>query len=497
MINAMIDGLQSMMTLYNILMMVAGTALGVTFGAIPGLTGGIAIAVCLPLTFYLDVYPAMALLIGIYVGGSFGGSIPAVLLGVPGAPEAGITVLDGAPMSKKGQSGKALLTALYASCAGNFLSALITIVMLMGVSKIALMIGPAEFVGILFFSLVLIATVGSSGNSVAGLLAAFVGLLLSMIGTDPVTGIARFTFGRHELLSGLELIPVLIGLFVGSELLGGVRSKRQTQVKTVNFKDENRLTKKEVAGTVPAVLSGSVIGSIIGALPGLNAAVSATLNYSFVRRFSKNGSAFGTGCVEGIAASEAANNGTVGPTLVPLLTLGIPGSGTAAIFLGALLMQGVICGPTIMTDSGNVVYGIFFALLFCTITLAVIGRLIIRIAQNVIFIPTSILTPLVIFMCCVGVYSNRSLVFDIYVLIAFMLLGYLMKLGNIPVLPLLIAYLLGSTLEAHFRRALTISQGKMSIFFRSPICVIFLLISAALLAYSILSPLRNNKKKGK
>lgn len=489
-------GLSEMMTVQNILFMFLGTIVGTVFGAIPGLTGSIAISILLPITFYLDVMPSMALLIGVYVGGSFGGSIPAILIGVPGAPESGISVIDGMPMSKKGLSGKALLTALYSSCVGNLLSGILSIVLVVSIAQLALKIGSTEFVGLLLFSLILIATIGSNGKWKRGLLAVFLGLLASFIGLDPITGTARFTFDNYKLFNGLQLIPVLIGLFVGAEMLGGVRSNaEEVQKSKIDFKNENKITRRDVKTAVPLILSGTVIGTIIGALPGLNAALSSTLNYGFAKKLSKHPEEFGNGSLEGVIAPEVAKNGTAAPTLVPLLTLGIPGSGTAAIFLGALLMQGVICGPSIMTDSGDVVYGIFIAFLFCTITLLLVGRLFIQLAQYIIYIPMKVLIPVVVFTCCVGVYSNSSSLFDVGVLLVFMVIGYLMKLGGIPLLPLLIAYLLGDTLESQFRRSLTISGGSFSIFVKSPICMVFLLISLALIIYTIAKPIIDKHRK--
>lgn len=498
MIQVFLQGLVDMMTLQNALYMVLGTVVGTIFGAIPGLTGSIAISILLPVTFYLDVMPSMALLIGVYVGGSFGGSIPAILIGVPGAPESGITVLDGMPMAKKGLSGKALMSALYSSCVGNLLSGILSIVLVVGISKLALKIGSTEFVGLLLFSLILIATIGSNGKWKRGLLAVFLGLLISFIGLDPITGAARFTFNNYNFFNGLQLIPVLIGLFVGAEMLGGVRSNaEQAQKGQIDFKNENKIRKEDVKKSIPLILSGTIIGTIIGALPGLNAALSSTLNYGFAKKISKKPEEFGNGSLDGVVAPEVAKSGTAAPTLVPLLTLGIPGSGTAAIFLGALLMQGVVCGPSIMTDSGNVVYGIFIAFLFCTLTLLLVGRLFIQLAQYIIYIPMNVLIPVVVFTCCVGVYSNNSSLFDVGVLLVFMVLGYLMKLGGVPLLPLLIAYLLGDTLESQFRRSLTISSGDFSIFVKSPICLVFLLISLGLIVFTVAKPIVEKRKKEK
>ncbi len=488
-----IQAMQAMMTPINILLMFGGVAVGTIFGAIPGLTGAIAIAIFLPMTYYMESMAALALLIGIYVGGSFGGSIPAILIGTPGAPEAGITTFDGAPLARNGKGGKALKTALYASCAGNFLSSITTILMMSALARLALLLGPSEYCSIVLFSIVLIATIGSKGNWIKGLFAVMLGLAFALVGTDPMIGIPRFTFGFHSLNTGLELIPVLVGLFVGGEMLGEVRISSRRKSLTKIIKNENRFTKDEIKSCIPVIFTGSAIGSVIGALPGLNAAISATLNYALAKKISKQPGEFGNGSVTGIAASEAANNGTVGPTLVPLLTLGIPGSGTAAIFLGALTLHGVTVGPTIFQEHGDVVYGIFFALMFCTLALAIVGTVICGFAKYVTLVPAEILDPIIILVCCAGSYSISKRLFDVGCMMVFMLFGWLMKEIRIPMLPLLIAFLLGSMLETNFRRSLQINQNTLR-GFASPLSVVFLVITAAMLVYAVAGSMAKKKK---
>ena len=487
--NSILETVGQVLTIQCILLMFGGVAIGTLFGAIPGLTGSIAIAIFLPLSYYMDAIPALSFLIGIYVGGSFGGSIPAILLGTPGAPEAGITTFDGAPMAKQGKAGKALKTALYASCAGNFLSSLTTIVMMSALARLALMMGPAEYCTVVLFSIVLIATIGSKGNWIKGFLAVLLGLAFSLIGTDPVSGTPRFTFNSVNMMTGLELIPVLIGLFVGAELLDGVRINTSKKKIDSSDPEANHISKSEIKRCIPHVLTGSAIGSIIGALPGLNAAISATLNYACAKKFSKHPEEFGTGSIEGVAAAEAANNGTVGPTLVPLLTLGIPGSGTAAIFLGALLLQGVTVGPGIFNEHADVVYTIFLALLLCTIVLLIVGSVYVHFAKYIANIPAQVLNPIIILTCCAGSFAVSSNLFDVGCMLFFMVLGWMMKQLNIPMLPLLISFLLGDMLEKNFRRSLIISKGSLSIYLKSPVCVIFVVVSALMLLWAMFEPI--------
>ena len=486
----MAQGFSGIVSPPSLLLMALGVFCGAVFGSIPGLTGGIAIAILLPLTFKLEAIPSMALLIGVYVGGAFGGSIPAILFGTPGAPEASVTSFDGYPMMKKGLGGKALKTALYASCAGNFLASLVTIFMMVGVSRLALMMDSPDYFGVVLFSIVLIATVGCRESWIKGLISVLLGLMFGLVGGDPLTGTLRFTFGNRYLMSGFSLIPVLIGLFVGAEVLSEAGIKRQRQVDTVReFKENNKITRQDVRRCLPGVLSGTVIGSIIGALPGLNAAISATLNYSFIQKVSKDTESFGEGNIAGVAAAEAANNATAGPTLVPLLTLGIPGSGTAAIFLGALTIQGIVPGPTIFRDAGDVVYGIFFALMLCTIILAVIGRGLIAIGQYISFIPTEMLNPVIILTCCAGAFSVNNRISDMFVLLLFMFIGHFMRVLRIPSLPMLISFLLGGMLESNLRRTLLMSGGSASAFFTSGFSVFFLGLSLLMILYAVVQPI--------
>lgn len=300
-------------------------------------------------------------------------------------------------------------------------------------------------------------------------------------------------------MGGVELIPVLIGLFVGSETLVNVRIKRETPKLTVDFKHNNSIKKEDVKRCLPVILSGSAIGSVIGALPGLNAAVSTTLNYSFAKKLSKTPEEFGNGCIEGVAASEAANNGTVGPTLAPLLTLGIPGSGTAAIFMGALVIQGVQCGPGIMKDNSDVVYSILFSLMVCTITLLFVGSVLIRVSQFIAFIPTECLGPIVLLTCCTGIYASNNRLTDVYTFLVFLFIGFLMKYFKIPLLPLLIAYLLGSLMESNFRRSLLVSSAAAGNGYQgilnSKIAVVFLALAMLLLLYGMLGEAWKSVKK--
>lgn len=483
MFDGMYEGFAMVFTWYSLMLVCIGVTAGTVFGAVPGLTGGIAIAILLPFTFYMNIVEGMCLLGGIYVGGEFGGSIAAVLFGTPGSPSAGITVLDGYTLAQKGFPNKALQTALYASAAAGLCSSFLMVFLSAVIASLALLFGPAEYFSVILFSLVLIATIGVTVSWERGFIAVVLGLLFSFVGSDPVNADHRLTFGSLSLTSGLPLIPVLVGLFVGAEVIkqtGNVRPAGEGGVRFDNAED--RLSGREFCSLLPVIGRGTLIGTVIGALPGLNSAVAAMLNYGISRKCSKHPELYGTGCIEGIAAPESANNGTVGPTLCPLLTLGIPGSGTAALFLGALLMQGITPGPMIFETTPYLMYGMFFAFALSSVMLVVVGRILFRGARYIPLIPVQIINSCIILFCAAGAYAANSLLSDVFVLLFFMTIGYFMQLFRLPIIPLLIAYLLGQLLETNLRRALLVSDNGWAVFFTQPLSACFLAATAVLIA---------------
>ena len=496
MVDGILQGAVIALGFKSLLLLVIGVGTGVIFGAIPGLTSGIAIAILLPFTFYLDIYHSLALLSGVYVGGTYGGSIAAVLFGTPGAPESGVTVLDGYPMAQQGFPNRALSTALYASSLSNVLSSLSMLFLSMAIASFALMIGSAEFFSIVLFSLVLIATVSMGSAWHKGLTAVLLGLLFSFVGSDPVSAIPRLNFGSLALSSGLPLIPLLVGLFVGAEIIQQAgRMKNVHADGHIAFGGKaDKVRWADIKAMIPYVFSGAAIGTVIGALPGLNAAVGSMLNYGFAKRVSRTPERFGKGALEGVAASEAGNNGTVGPTLCPLLTLGIPGSGTAALFLGALLIQGVTPGPTIFETSPVVVYSLFWSIFLASLVMIVVGKIVIYFAKYIPLIPTQVINPCIILFCAAGALAIEGAVSDVLILVFFIALGYFMMLGRFPVIPLLIGYLLGGLLETNLRRTLLISGGDYSAFVQSPISLVFLVLTVAMLAYVVVSGARRRRK---
>ena len=444
-----------------------GIVVGVIGGAIPGLSATMAVALTLPFTFPMQPINGILLLLGVYKGGIFGGSIPAILIKTPGTPASSATILDGYPLAEKGQAGKALGMALWASCTADVVSNLSLILFAGWLASFALNFGPPEFFALIFFSLTIIA--GVSGDSLLrGTLSAVAGLILATVGLDLVYGTNRFTFGDSNLMGGLNFIAVLIGLFAIPEViamawdptghLGKARSLGKSWVTFREYKD-----------SFFSIIRGSIIGVILGSIPGIGAAPSAFLSYSEARRTSKNKGNFGKGEIEGVAAAEAGNNGVAGATLIPLLALGVPGDVITAIIIGAFMIHGLQPGPMMFIMNVDIIYGLFIGLIVSSVMLFAVGSVAIRAFRYVADVPKRILMPAVLVLCIYGVFAVNNNIFDVGVMFAMGWLGYVMLRTRIPAAPFLIAFILGPLLEDNFRQSMLMSGGDMSVFVRGPI----------------------------
>jgi len=444
-----------------------GIVVGVIGGAIPGLSATMAVALTLPFTFPMQPINGILLLLGVYKGGIFGGSIPAILIKTPGTPASSATILDGYPLAEKGQAGKALGMALWASCTADVVSNLSLILFAGWLASFALNFGPPEFFALIFFSLTIIA--GVSGDSLLrGTLSAVAGLILATVGLDLVYGTNRFTFGDSNLMGGLNFIAVLIGLFAIPEViamawdptghLGKARSLGKSWVTFREYKD-----------SFFSIIRGSIIGVILGSIPGIGAAPSAFLSYSEARRTSKNKGNFGKGEIEGVAAAEAGNNGVAGATLIPLLALGVPGDVITAIIIGAFMIHGLQPGPMMFIMNVDIIYGLFIGLIVSSVMLFAVGSVAIRAFRYVADVPKRILMPAVLVLCIYGVFAVNNNIFDVGVMFAMGWLGYVMLRTRIPAAPFLIAFILGPLLEDNFRQSMLMSGGDMAVFVRGPI----------------------------
>lgn len=464
--------------------LVIGLVAGVIGGAIPGMSATMSVAIALPFTFALQPITGILLLLGVYKGGIFGGSIPAILIKTPGTPASSATTLDGYPMAEQGRAGAALSMALYASCIADFVSNLALILFAGWLAAFALSFGPPEFFTLILFSLTIIA--GVSGDSLLkGVASAVLGLLLATVGLDLVYGTNRFTFGEPVLMGGLNFIAVLVGLFAIPEVFAYLRDPREILGK-VRSVAGSHATRGELWRCLPSILRGSGIGVVLGSIPGVGAAPSAFLSYSEARRTSKNRENFGKGEIEGVAAAEAGNNGVAGATMIPLLALGVPGDVITAIIIGAFMIHGLQPGPLLFATNGPLVYAIFMGLVLSSVFLFVIGGMATRVFRLIADVPKSIVMPSVLVLSVFGVYAVNNTTFDVGVMFAMGAVGYLMMLTGVPAAPFLIAFILGPLLEDSFRQAMLMSGSDPLIFFRSPITWIFWALTALSLGLVLL-----------
>ena len=473
--NTILEIISNLFTLQNLLILNLGLATGIIIGSLPGLTATMGVALLLPLTFGLGSVPGMLLLLGVYCGGIYGGSITGILIKTPGTPSAAATVLDGYPMAEKGEASRALDMALIASVIGGLFSAFVLMFIAPIIAQFALKFGPIEYFAIAVFGLTIIS--GISGDSVIkGLIMGLLGLLVTTIGLDPVGGIDRFTFDIIQLASGINIIPAMIGLFAIAEIIRKAKTVNMPVDEAIKFQ-KKKLPFKEVLLYWKTLLRSSMIGTFIGAIPGTGSAIASFISYNEAKRNSKDPASFGKGNIEGIAASECANNAVTGAALIPLLTLGIPGDPTTAILIGALIMQGIIAGPLLFVEERQWVYSIMIGLVLLNIFMLIQGKLFIKAFANVVKVPTKILLPILIVLCVIGSFAVHNTVFDVLLMLVFGLIGYVLLKLDFPLTPMVIAIVLGPLAENNMRRALIMSQGDFRIFFTKPISAIFLTIS--------------------
>ena len=463
-------------TLENILWINLGVFIGSVFAAIPGLSVILCVILFLPVTYSMTAIPGMMFLLGIYCAGGYGGSVSAILINTPGTPHAAATMLDGHPLSEKGRTKAALKIALYASTFGGIFSALMLLFLGPQVARVAAQLGTAEYFMVCVFGLTIIA--GVSGKSmIKGLISACLGLLISCVGSDPMTSYDRFTFGVSRLYLGLDLAVCLIGLFALVEIMSKAEKRLdRLNLDTTQIKDDGVITKAEYKRMARPVLLSSIIGVMVGIIPGTGASEASWFSYNTAKNMSKHPEEFGHGSVEGIAAAESANNAVTGATLIPLLTLGIPGDGTVAIMLSALMINGLNPGLSLFTTQGDIMYAIMLGLILVNIFMLLQGKFLTSLFAKVVSIPQEILTPIIVIFCFAGAYSVNENYFDVGIALIFGMLAWILRKLELPPVPILLGLVLGSMTETNFRRALLISNGSPKIFFSSVYCIIFLVL---------------------
>lgn len=469
--------------------LVFGVVGGIVLGALPGLTATMGVAILLPFTFGMDSTPALVMLIGVYIGGIYGGSIAAILLKTPGTPASAATVLDGHTLAAKGQAARALSISAVASFVGGLISTIVLIAIAPLLANFALRFNAPEYFALALFGLTIIASV-SAQNILKGLLAGTIGLLVSTVGLDPISSVPRFTFGVMDLYSGVNVIPVLIGLFALSEAINQIEKLLSEKRAEIPKFDHKLLSKQDLKEMMPTAIKSGVLGTSIGSVPGAGADISAFVCYNEAKRASKNPSEFGQGSVKGLAAAEAGNNGVTGGSLVPLLTLGVPGDAVAAVLLGALIVQGLTPGPLLFAQNPDVVYGVFSSMLVANIVMLIVGLIGIRFFCRIIEVPKILMIPIIIFLSVVGAYAINNSMFDVGIAIAFGFLGFVLGKMDIPSSPILLAIILGPMAETNLRKALLMYDNSWSFLYERPIALAFV----ALAVFSVFSTIKMKNK---
>lgn len=468
-------------SLTNLLFVLFGVALGQFVGAVPGIGPIMAMAIAIPFTFALDPLVAISFLVGVNKGGLVGGAVPAILMNTPGTPDAAATAIDGYPLAKKGKPLKATKMALFSSITGDTFSDIVLITVAAPLAVLALKMGPIEIVALMIFAFSVLA--GLIGNSLTkGIIAAALGLLVASIGSDPEHFTPRLMFGYWEVFDGLPLPSVAIGMLAISEILRRMSEAHGTMRAAIdldisNNPDDNRVTWEEYWSCRYTLLRGSIIGTILGALPGIGSTAAAFMSYAFAKGASKDPDSFGKGNIHGIAATESANSAVVGANLIPLLTLGIPGSVGAALIISAFMIHGMQPGPLLFEQQGRLVYGLFGAMIMANFVNLWVGQLGLRFWVKVVSAPESIIFSSALLLCFVGVSMATNGLFGVAIMLIFAIMGYVMTSYGYSIVIFIIAFFLGPRFEKSIAQSLALTKGDLFLMYQSPVAVGLLLMS--------------------
>ena len=491
----MLNGIEGVLLPFIIpylgLLVAVGTFAGIYIGAIPGLSVTMAVSLLISFTFSWDTLSALALMIGVFVGGVYGGARSAILLNIPGAPAAIATSLDGYPLAKKGLAGETIGIATVQSVIGGLIGVIIMVTATPLMSKIALSFAPRDYFLVGTMGILLVGSMGSKSTA-KGIFAGALGIILGLVGMDPFTGVGRFTFGSLNLLGGLSYVTAMIGLFGVSEALFQLRDLNKPLIKQKISKivpSWNVITKY-----IPLTLRSSIIGGIIGALPGTGGDIAAILAYDNARRTVKdNDVEFGQGAIEGVIAPETANNAAIGGAFIPMLTLGIPGDSVTAIIIGAMFIHGLRPGPLLMQDNPDIFWYIVSSLVISNIFLLVFGLMGIKLFTRIIDIPREKILPSILILSAIGAYSINGSYFDLMMVVVFGVIGYILKLYSFPIGPIILGMILGPVIDSNFRRAILSSGSILNLIielFTNSITLILMVIIVYFLVYSYLQKRR-------
>lgn len=475
------------------LLIFGGCFFGIVFGAIPGLTGALAVTLLLPFTYSMTDISGLTLLTAVYVGSISGGLISAILLNIPGTPASICTTFDGAPMARNGRAGDAILIGVFSSALGGIFSGVCLIIIAPKLAKIALVFGPWEYFGMGVMGLCVVVSLCAK-DRVKGFMSAIVGLLMAMVGMDPVSSVNRLTFGQWQLGAGLATLPTLMGLFALAEVLSQSKTLgqeiRATELKKMRWWPKKGLLK----GTWRTMGIGAIIGTFIGILPGVGSTTASMLSYTQAQQISKTPEKFGTGCEEGVVASEVANNAVCGGALIPMMALGVPGDLITAVLLGALVVHGIQPGPQLFNSSGALVGTIFFTYIISNLVMYLLMMLMMRVFVRLLKIPLNYLLPLILLMCIVGAITTNNRIFDAWCLFFVGIVGYLLISCNFSVAPMVLGFILGDTVESNFRTGVIAGQGSVLGFFTRPIAVCMVAFGILMVAMDFIRSYLKKKK---
>lgn len=489
MFDMILAGLLESLQIANVIFVLLGVVAGMIAGAIPGVNGPMAIALCIPLSYYMSPVAAIGFLVGLNKGAFFGGSISGVLLNTPGTPESAATTWDGYPLAAQGKGEKALRMALYASVTGDAFATLVLILVAAPLAAVALYMGPPEIFALICMAMTIIAGLGTK-SLIRGLIAAAAGVLVGTVGIEPVSALPRLTLGIVELERGISLIPIGIGMLAFSEIL--VQLERRigqpddAAALTFSPRPEDRfVTFREYAACLKTLIRSSLAGTVVGALPGLGAPVASFFAYDQAVKHSKEPESFGKGRLEGIAASEAANSAVVASSLIPLFTLGIPGNMAAALLIGAFVVHGMIPGPLMFEQNAQFIYAIYGSLIIANLFLLLTGRLGLRLFCKVVRIPSVILYPVIIFTCVMGAYLAQYAPFDVTLMLVFSLLAYFMRKFDYSFICLIIGFILAPIWEISLQQVIIASEQDPAMFLTRPVAVGLMLLTFLIIFRSV------------
>lgn len=462
------------------------TGIGIIFGAISGLTATIAIAMMLPMTFSMPTTMGIASLVALYIGGISGGLVSAILLNMPGTPSSIATCFDGRPLALKGEGGKALGVGVVFSFIGTVLGIAAMIFIAPPLASITIKFGAWEYFTVTMFSLTLIASLAGK-NIVKGIITAVIGMMFASVGLAPIDGVERFTFGSVELTSGFAMLSVLVGLYAISEVMktAGMMQSDENFVATKFHMKGFGFSLQEFFSQIKNAIRSAIIGIGIGILPGIGGGTSNIVSYSIAKNQSRHPERFGTGIIDGVVASETANNATIGGAMIPLLTLGIPGDTATAMLLGGFMIHGIQPGPLLFEAHGDIVYGVFTAMILSSFFMLIWSFGAMRLFIRILKVPKNYLFPIIVVLCSVGAYALDNRVFDAASIVLFGVIGYSLEKLKYPLPPFILGFVLGGTFEQNLRRGLQIGNGNIFDLFNYPIAVVFLVATVLSLFFSL------------